>query len=199
MTSFFPDHWLDDLPEGAALLFCRYTQPGLLRLLTNNSTPIRFKAAGRFTTAGSATLVSNFTPNHVTSTPRSALRLLPSPLSALPNGLATVTSSPSQRKPLQPSSLSIEHWPPKLEKIMPAPSSPAAPKYRKAAAINAGLPLSFPTAARRDPPPALGSRLCPASASTPIACAPTQETSGLANRAAAPPPGAGSHRIAAPA
>ena len=37
MTSFFPDHWLDDLPEGAALLFCRYTQLGLLRLLTNNS------------------------------------------------------------------------------------------------------------------------------------------------------------------
>ena len=56
MTSFFPDlnvwlalsdtghshathawHWLDQLPEGAMLLFSRYTQVGLLRLLTNTA------------------------------------------------------------------------------------------------------------------------------------------------------------------
>ena len=56
MTSFFPDlnvwlalsdtghshathawHWLNQFPEGAMLLFSRYTQVGLLRLLTNNA------------------------------------------------------------------------------------------------------------------------------------------------------------------
>ena len=56
MTSFFPDlniwlalsdpahshaaqawHWLDQLPGSATLLFSRYTQVGLLRLLTNNA------------------------------------------------------------------------------------------------------------------------------------------------------------------
>jgi uncharacterized protein len=54
MTSFFPDlnvwlalsfaehvhnpvawRWFDELPEDASLLFCRFTQLGLLRLLTN--------------------------------------------------------------------------------------------------------------------------------------------------------------------
>jgi uncharacterized protein len=56
MTSFFPDlnvwlalsdagnshaadawHWLNELPDDATLLFCRYTQLGLLRLLTNTA------------------------------------------------------------------------------------------------------------------------------------------------------------------
>ena len=56
MTSFFPDlnvwialsvighshathawRWLDQIPEGAMLLFSRYTQVGLLRLLTNSA------------------------------------------------------------------------------------------------------------------------------------------------------------------
>jgi hypothetical protein len=79
MTSFFPDlnvwlalsdtghshathawHWLDQLPEGAMLLFSRYTQVGLLRLLTNTAVmgeytlTVRklFEMHGRSTTGG---------------------------------------------------------------------------------------------------------------------------------------------------
>src|SRR5687768_14606077 len=56
MTSFFPDlnvwlalsvsghrhsehawQWINEIPEGSKLLFCRYTQIGLLRLLTSPS------------------------------------------------------------------------------------------------------------------------------------------------------------------
>jgi hypothetical protein len=125
MTSFFPDlnvwlalsdagnfhhskawNWLNSLPHDTRLLFSRYTQLGLLRLLTNQSVMenrrLRSERPGTFTIIGSKTPGWSSIRSQTASSPCFGKPQPPSPARLRISGSAIVTCWPMPNIALQP-------------------------------------------------------------------------------------------------